>query len=228
MSAPEKAPAQNALRRGTVHQLSLLQRIAFWPAAWALDVYYWTLRFEISEEAKAILADDPKPSVIVAWHNRSLIFPAVMALRPPNRVNTIISASRLAAWEAAYFEHRRLPVIRGSSTRGGFITVKMAYKALLKGGDVALSPDGPSGPLYSVQAGAAAIARKAKVPVIVVGCNQPKARRLKTWDKHFVPYPFQTVRLDIRQISPEILLKAESVVMATNLINEALTDANHA
>lgn len=227
MSAPETAPAHNALRRGPVHELSPLQKITFWPAAWALNTYYRTLRFEVSDEAKVILAD-PTPSVIVGWHNRSLIFPAVMTLRPPNRVHTIISASRLAAWEAAYFEHRKLPVIRGSSTRGGVFAAKMALKALSRGEDVAISPDGPSGPLYCVQVGAVAIARKANVPIIITGFNQPKAWRLKTWDKHLVPYPFQTIQLKIRMISAETLRAEPSDKSASELIRQALVEANHA
>lgn len=227
MSAPMTPPAQNALRRGIVYELKGLQKICFWPAAWMLDLYFHTLRFEISAQDKAILAENPTPSVIVAWHNRSLLFPAVMALRAPGRVHTIISASRLAAWEAAYFEHRRLPAIRGSSTRGGAIAVKTAYKALRKGGDVALSPDGPSGPLYRVQIGAAAIARRARVPIIVVGCSQPKARRLKTWDRHFVPYPFQKVQLSIQRLSAEALLAARDDAEASELLRTALTSTNH-
>lgn len=228
MSAPNATRSPNALHRGTVHELSPRQKIAFWPAAWALDVYYKTLRFKIDAAAKALLNEQIKPSVIVTWHNRSLLFPAVMAHRPRGRVHTIISASRLAAWEAAYFEHRGLPAIRGSSTRGGSLAVKAAYKALLKGADVALSPDGPSGPLYTMQAGAAAIARKAKAPVIVVGCNQLNAHRLKTWDQHFVPYPFQAVYLKIITIAPETLIAAPDEKAASALIAQVLMEANHA
>jgi hypothetical protein len=69
-------------------------------------------------------------------------------------------------------------------------------RALKRGEDVGISPDGPSGPLYTVKPGALTIARRAKVPLLLLIPNAKPAIRLNTWDRHLLPLPF--ARLDIR------------------------------
>lgn len=181
---------------GTVHELRGWRWGAFWPAALGLDLYYRTLRVRYRSADLETLRGLPGPCLFVLWHNHSLIFPRLVRPLDRGRIHTLISASKMAAWEVAYYRHQGIPVIRGSSTRGGAVAVKQALRHLRAGDHVALSPDGPSGPLHTVQRGVAMIARHSGARLVLLGAHAPGARRLDTWDRHLVPWPGQ--RIEVR------------------------------
>jgi lysophospholipid acyltransferase (LPLAT)-like uncharacterized protein len=216
----------NALRRGTVHEVGGWRWLPFWPAAWGLDLYYRTLRPRFDPAERAAFEALTGPRIIVAWHNRSLLFPLLVRDLRPERIHTLISASRLAAWEAAYFAHRKIPAIRGSTTRGGAVAAKAALRALRRGEDVAVSPDGPSGPLYDVQPGVLRIARHSGATLVLLGANCPGARRLRTWDRHLVPWPGQAVDVRLRLLPASAVREGDEREACAGL-RAALLEINH-
>ncbi len=221
------APVPNALRVGTVHRLEGWRRALFPPAAWGLDAYYRLLRVKLAASDRAALeAVRAEGMIVIAWHNRSLVFPKVVRALALEPVHTLISASRLAAWEAEYFRRRGLPAIRGSSTRGGALAAREALRVLKRGGTVALSPDGPSGPLYTFQRGAAMIARRFGGPIVLMGANCPRAHRVKTWDRHLFPWPGQAVRVQLRVIGAFSELGASDDVEACACLRSAMLEIN--
>lgn len=203
------APATDGLdpfntKRPVVHELKFHQKLLFYPASWFLQLYFRTWRVRLDEASRKILEQTPSPRMIVVWHNRSFPMPEVFRrCFQPERVSCLISPSKLAAWEVAFFRQFRLRVVRGSSTRRSVQAARELFRELRSGNDVGISPDGPSGPLYSFKPGAVAIARKAGVPVLLAIPNARAARRLKTWDRHLVPYPFATIDLDVRVVAPD-------------------------
>lgn len=199
-SSPPTTP--NAFTRGTIHRLSGWRWLLFWPAALGLNLYYRTLRFSMPEAEKAALAACSGPRIFVTWHNRSLLVPMLLSPVDRNRVVALISASKAAAWEVAYFEHWGIQAIRGSTTRRGIQAVREMLATLKAGNDLILGPDGPNGPLYSFQKGALLVARKSDAPIVLITANAPHAKRLKTWDRHLVPYPFSRVELRAQVLPP--------------------------
>lgn len=222
----ERKEAPNALRRGPVHEIRGWRWWVFWPGAWALDLYYRSLRIRFRPEEAAALAATTGPRLIVAWHNRSLVFPCLVQSLGRDKIHTLISASRMAAWEVAYYAHRGLPAIRGSSTRGGALAVKNALRILRSGGDLAVGPDGPSGPLYSFQRGVAMIARHTGVPIVLIGAECPKAYRLRSWDRHLMPWPGQVVNARVRIIPHYDALNASNDEEACARLRAALLEIN--
>jgi lysophospholipid acyltransferase (LPLAT)-like uncharacterized protein len=55
---------------------------------------------------------------------------------------------------------------------------------------VAITPDGPRGPIFKVQPGIVYLAQKAGVPIIPVACALSKKKILRSWDKYQFPLPF--------------------------------------
>jgi hypothetical protein len=187
-----------------VHELAGWRVPVFYPVAWFLQLYFRTWRIVLDAESERILRESTPPRLIVVWHNRSLPMPEVFRrCFDPERIACLISPSRMAAWEVAFFRRFRLRVVRGSTTRRSIQAARELFKELRSGNDVGISPDGPSGPLYSFQPGAIAIARKAKVPLLLSIVNCRHARRLKTWDRHMVPWPFARIELTVRRIDPD-------------------------
>lgn len=191
-------------QRPTVHELGPARTVLFTPLVWLLQLYFRTWRISLDEDSARALRETPLPRLIVVWHNRSLPMPEVFRrFFDPTRLACLISPSRMAAWEVAFFRRFRLRVVRGSTTRRSIQAARELFRELRGGHDVGISPDGPSGPLYSFQPGAVAIARKAGVPLLLAIPNCRQAIRLKTWDRHMVPWPFARLEVRIRAILPD-------------------------
>ncbi len=58
------------------------------------------------------------------------------------------------------------------------------------GYDVGITPDGPRGPRRRVKPGVIAAARFTGLPIIPVAFSARPARRLGSWDRTLVPFPF--------------------------------------
>lgn len=191
-------------KRPTVHELNPCQRLLLFPIAIFLRLYFRTWRIRLDEASRDLLDSTPRPRLIIVWHNRSLPMPEVFRRWfEPEHLNCLISPSRMAAWEVAFFRYFRLRTIRGSTTRRSIQAAREMIRELRAGNDVGISPDGPSGPLYHFQPGGIAIARKAHVPILLAIPNCRFARRLKTWDRHMVPLPFARIDLSLRVLSPD-------------------------
>jgi hypothetical protein len=58
------------------------------------------------------------------------------------------------------------------------------------GGSVAFTPDGPRGPVRSVQPGVLALAAKMEVPVVPLAWAGRRVKELGSWDRFLIPKPF--------------------------------------
>jgi lysophospholipid acyltransferase (LPLAT)-like uncharacterized protein len=78
-------------------------------------------------------------------------------------------------------------VLRGSSSEGGEVALGLMIDFAKNGYSIAVTPDGPKGPPYKLKAGAVVSAKKAKLPLILVGIGFKKKRYLKSWDRFQIP-----------------------------------------
>ncbi|RZO85622.1 MAG: DUF374 domain-containing protein [Oceanococcus sp.] len=136
--------------------------------------------------------DSGKPCIIVAWHNRNILGPfGYLAHRPPGRVfSPLASASRDGSLAAAAMDNLGVECIRGSSSRGGAQALREMLRAAKRGHDLGITPDGPRGPKYKVQAGVIAAARLTGAPIIPMTYQARRRKELSSWDAMIVPYPF--------------------------------------
>ncbi len=208
-------------QRPTVYSLSLPQKLVFYPVAWVLRVYLRSWRFHIDDSGIETLESVTRPRILMAWHNRSLVTAEfVHRYLQPSRLAALISPSRNGAWEVAMFRFLGLQVIRGSTTRRSIQASMEILRTLKKGNDVGISPDGPSGPLYSFQEGATALARRAGVPLVMIASSCRNARRLKTWDRHMVPPPFARIDVRVKAFPPGDPVWEGSIASTTEQIRK--------
>ena len=80
--------------------------------------------------------------------------------------------------------------VRGSSSKGGAKALIAAIKELKKGTDIAITPDGPRGPIYSVADGIIAISQKTDAKIVIFSYKASKYWQLNSWDKFIIPKPF--------------------------------------
>lgn len=210
-----------------VHTLSGSRRLVLYPLRALAWLWMRTLRFRVAPEDRALLDDTSVPTVLVFWHNRLFVVSEIFrCYRRSRPVFALVSASRDGAWLAAFAEMFGLRAVRGSSSRRGREAIFELATRLADGNDVALTPDGPRGPLYSFRPGPVTLVRRSQARVLLVGSRSPSAWRLRSWDRFILPRPFSTVTLVCRLV-PAAQLLAEGEEAGDNLRN-ALLEMNDA
>jgi lysophospholipid acyltransferase (LPLAT)-like uncharacterized protein len=69
-------------------------------------------------------------------------------------------------------------------------------KKLMEGAFVAITPDGPRGPVYKFKRGTAMVAKATKTNLVLVAIKYNHYFTLPTWDRFKIPYPFSKIRVD--------------------------------
>ena len=139
------------------------------------------LETTVSDSAK-------RPVIFAFWHNRQgfLLYP----YRTHKKLCVLVSLSKDGEYIARALPKFNMTAARGSTTRGG----AMAYRSLIAkardGYSLALTPDGPRGPVYQASQGVLALARKTGYPIIPVGVHATHKFSVNSWDKFQVLLPF--------------------------------------
>lgn len=151
-----------------------------------------TLRLEIRGQENVMQFWDKGEHVIVAfWHDRLILLP--FAYKGTRGVRVLISSSKDGELIARTIKKLGLEAVRGSSTRGGDVALAALHEALAAGYDVGITPDGPKGPRHVAKAGVVDLARASGRPVVPLLMSSVRGKRLRSWDRFFVPMPFDRV-----------------------------------
>lgn len=126
------------------------------------------------------------PVIYAFWHGRIIV--PVWTHRSRG-VGILISASADGEYVARVAEKLGFHVMRGSSTRGGEEGFRLLRECLLSGRDVAITPDGPTGPKYEVKKGLVYLARAAGAVILPTGIAIDKYKQFASWDEFRLPLP---------------------------------------
>ncbi len=138
--------------------------------------------------------DQSKNYVVAFWHGDLLMQPFnYKKFRPNNEIRAMISEHRDGESIQKTVAFLGIGSITGSSSRGGAKALITAIKTLKNGVDVAITPDGPRGPIYSVADGIVAISQKTKSSILPISSKPSKYWKMRSWDKFIVPKPFGTI-----------------------------------
>jgi lysophospholipid acyltransferase (LPLAT)-like uncharacterized protein len=134
----------------------------------------------------------PKDNFIVCmWHGDLLMQPFnYLNFKKNGDVRAIISEHRDGITIRKTVEYLGIGSFSGSSTRGGAKALIGAIKALKSGTDVAITPDGPKGPIYSIADGVVVLSQKTKAKILPFSCIPSKYWTMGSWDKFIIPKPF--------------------------------------
>lgn len=132
--------------------------------------------------------------IFVAWHGDLVSQPInYFNKRPNGKVKTMISQSKDGEIIAKVYSLFGIGAIRGSSSKGAAKALISTIREIKSGYDVAISPDGPRGPRFSVASGVVAIAQKSGARIIVLSSKPEKYWQFNSWDKFILPKPFGKV-----------------------------------
>lgn len=165
-------------------RLSLVPRVGF---AY-LRLLRLTMRLEfLQDEVLARIRREGGRYILAFWHSR---FVMMRHGYPGQRMVVMISEHRDARLLGEILTRYGLVNAWGSSTRGGAGALRTVLRKIKEGHDVAVTPDGPRGPRRRAKPGVVAAARLSGVPIVPVGFSARPARRLHSWDRTVIPYPF--------------------------------------
>jgi lysophospholipid acyltransferase (LPLAT)-like uncharacterized protein len=153
-----------------------------------------TLRVRVHDQA-GVLKGPKTPRLIWAfWHNRMLIIPHLCERYLQHRPGgALTSASRDGEILAAFLRRYHILPIRGSSSRLGTAAVLEMKRFIDDGFDVGITPDGPRGPRYHLNAGIITLAQLTGALVLPIRVRYSKYWQLKSWDRFQIPRPFANV-----------------------------------
>ena len=179
------------------HQPTRIQRVAAWGIATAIRTVAATLRYRLVDNSGFFDPAPCKPVIYAVWHNRLALcligyYRYGIARNPTKGMAAICSASKDGALLAAILDAFRVQPVRGSTSRRGRQALLELTTWAENGYDLAITPDGPRGPRYVVQDGAAALAQVTGLPILPFSYRLGWKITLKTWDAFTIPLPFST------------------------------------
>ena len=165
---------------------------------WMMKLLSSTLRLQVRDECGIGTPGASIPPVIyILWHNRFFTVPPAWNSLCGGKRKTVALTSashdgNIVARAMAVFG---LGAVRGSSSRRAVAALVGLKQALKEGLDVCLTPDGPRGPRYKIQAGFIKLAQATGAPIVPIHVRFSSAWRLKTWDRFVIPKPFSRVEV---------------------------------
>lgn len=155
-------------------------------AAGLLHLLKCTLRFEVINQPTQ------EPVVYAFWH-RNLLYCTL--LRAGDKIAVMVSASKDGELIAGPIKRLGYTVVRGSSSRQG----SQALKGMLryaKTHSLAITPDGPKGPVGTVHPGLFQLALLAKIPIVIVTIDSKREWIFSSWDRFRLPKPFTKIKAE--------------------------------
>jgi len=136
--------------------------------------------------------------IVCFWHSRLTLAPQAWPAGRAQEPRVLVSLSQDGEFIARAVERLGFPAIRGSSSKkgapdkakGGAAAFRDTLRWIQNGGAVAITPDGPRGPVETMAEGAVMLARVSGAPVLLIGLASGPAITLDTWDRGRLPLPF--------------------------------------
>lgn len=213
----------------TINEVTGWRRWLLWMLATLVRVWGRTLRFEADAATEVRLTTEDRPVAIVLWHNRLFLSAEMFRrYRPTRRVYGLVSASKDGAWLAAFYRLIGMYPVRGSSSHFGREAARTLIEVMRQGHDIGITPDGPRGPLYTVEPGVLVVTRRNQARLVLFGAEFSRAWRLKSWDRFYIPWPFSRIKMRSTVLEPVKpdgeKLSADDVRAALLAINPDLPD----
>jgi lysophospholipid acyltransferase (LPLAT)-like uncharacterized protein len=207
--SPEPPPAAPKRKSGIVvpDAPKWYQRLAAFLIWVFISAGAKTIRFRIHDPHGFLQRKDIRQAVFCFWHNRLALCVELYSkfrrqhFTAPGAAG-LVSASKDGALLAAIFERFGIQPVRGSSSRRGAQALRELATWSERGYDLAITPDGPRGPRYTVADGAAGLAQITRLPIVPLSYYLKWKIQLNSWDGFQIPLPFSICEISVGKIFP--------------------------
>ncbi|MBS0236165.1 MAG: DUF374 domain-containing protein [Proteobacteria bacterium] len=157
------------------------------------------------------------PVIMFFWHNRIMLIP-YFTKHYKSDAAAVVSTHGDGEYVTKFLQLHKLKTLRGSSRTGAMQAAKNIIHSLHTGTSIAVTPDGPKGPRYTINSNAQKIAAKLNVPVLLCCYSTSRSVIVRSWDRFIIPLPFSTI---IFEITTPIILK-DGEAGETKLLQERM------
>ena len=164
-----------------------------YPFGFAMNLTDSILRLRYRNDATIRAWEREERRFLIAFWHRHLIF--MRYAYRGSRMTVLVSRSRDGEAFARVLAHLGVGTSRGSSSRGGAAGLRDLLRQARDGSDIAVSPDGPRGPLRKVQPGVILAAAATGLPILPVAMAASRAKLLPSWDRMLLPLPGSRVEV---------------------------------
>jgi len=189
-------------------------------------VLYIIMRFiwySAKREYHYLTPIDDRQHIIACWHSDLLMIPIYRVIRPNRSASAIISQHKDGEIVAKVLSYLSIKPLRGSTRKGAKKVLLESMRAIDRGEELQISPDGPKGPRYHIYDGVIALAMRSKLPIMIIGYRADSYWRLKSWDRFVIPKPFTKIDFYIQSLSIDGLnLQDAKELLYTKMIEHAL------
>ena len=160
-------------------------------ARWTVSLLGLTWRVKVDgTEHLQELRRHGRPFAFALWHRHLL--PLVWYHRG-DPTALVVSAHYNGGYLARAARGWGYRLIRGSSTRGGCAAFRHMLRVLQRGGEIAVTLDGPRGPPGVVKPGVVAAIQIADASIVPCAAAASASWKLRSWDEFRIPKPFARV-----------------------------------
>ena len=169
-------------------------------------VYFTSRKVFINNELVMQRFKNKESLILSSWHNRLMMTPFVAThIKQVNSIDKIFALASKhgdGQFVGKIMEKFGVVVIAGSSKSGRKSTrgidmhgLKEIFRSLKNNLGIAITPDGPRGPVNKINGEIIKIAKLSSTPIVPMAWGYSCFFELGTWDKFKVPLPFSTICL---------------------------------
>lgn len=174
-------------------QKNFLRSIGLQFASFLVNVLLSTVKIKIKNRQTVELLYGKKQNFVSAfWHGSML---SGWYIHRDKNFAALVSKSKDGDVLSQILKSWKYNVVRGSSHVGGKEALDLLINLVSQNFNLAITPDGPTGPIYKMKAGAVVTAKKCNVPLVLTGIGCKNKFVLKSWDKFEIPKPFAEVNV---------------------------------
>ena len=202
--------------------MKLTDRVVIWIGYLIIWITGVTSRTVIRKSPEYVESEKNNQKFIYAlWHGRQLVL--IWTHRKRN-IQLLISQSKDGEYIAKITEKLGFGTVRGSSSRGGAKALVGMIRKLREGFDIAVTPDGPRGPMKEVKSGIILVAQKTGCPIIPMGSAAKREYLVKNWwDEFHIPYMFN--KFAVYHGKPVYVNKNDDIEKKALELKKAIDDA---
>lgn len=154
------------------------------------------IRAVLGTEQVERLAEAGQPAIFAYWHQHHIFasWYLVRRVRRGLKLGFLTSPSVSGEVPAAIIRRWGALPVRGSSTRSAGETLRELFELVgRQRHSLAITADGPKGPLHEFKPGAILLAKMSKAPIVPMSYAARRSIRWRSWDRFVVPMPFTSV-----------------------------------
>lgn len=168
-----------------------------------LKALFLTVRLRLDDRCGLSRNAFAEPCLLCFWHNRILGTTCAFHRFYPKKlrrgVTVLTSPSKDGEILSQFVGAFGMGSVRGSSSRRGSRALLELVRLIRDGGDIAITPDGPRGPRYTLGPGVILLAQTTGAAIVPVSASYSRCFRMKTWDGFIIPMPFSTISVTMAE-----------------------------